>query len=50
MYEFVQGLIGTVPEEFAFVYTIVTIILSIAIIGSFTSIFYFILRLIRGAL
>lgn len=48
MYDFIVGLVGEVPENFEFIYVILTGILSIAVIGSFTSIFYFILRLMRG--
>lgn len=48
MYQFIVNFIGEVPENFEFIYIIITGILGIAIIGSFTSIFYFILRLIRG--
>lgn len=50
MYQFVVDFIGVVPEEFEFVYTILTIILGIAILGTFTSVFYFVLRLIRGVI
>lgn len=49
MYEFITGLVGEVPENFEFIYIILTGVLSIAVIGSFTSIFYFVLRLIRGS-
>ena len=48
MYQFIVDFIGEVPEQFEFIYTILTLTLSIAILGTFTSIFYFILRLIRG--
>lgn len=48
MYQFVVDFIGEIPEQYEFIYTIVTLILSVCILGSFTSIFYFILRLIRG--
>ena len=48
MYQFIIDFIGEVPENFEFIYVILTGILSIAVIGSFTSVFYFILRLIRG--
>lgn len=50
MYDFVVGFVGLVPAEFTFVYTILTLILGIAIIGTFTSVFYFILRLLRGVI
>lgn len=48
MYQFVVDFVGQVPDEFNFIYTILTLIISISIIGAFTSIFYFILRLIKG--
>ncbi len=48
MYQFVVDFIGEVPENFTFIYTLVTVIISITIFGSFTSLFYFVLRTIRG--
>ena len=48
MYDFIVNFVGEVPEQFEFVYTILTISMGIAIIGTFTGIFYFGLRLIRG--
>ena len=50
MYQFIVDFIGEVPTQFSFVYTILTLILSIAILGTFTSLFYFVLRLIRGVI
>ena len=50
MYDFIVDLVGVVPTEFTFIYTILTLIMSICIIGSFCSIFYFVLRLIRGVI
>lgn len=43
MYDFIVDFIGVVPDEFAFVYVILTLIFSIAIIGTFTHFFYFLL-------
>lgn len=48
MYQFVVDFIGEVPEHFAFVYTLVTVIISITVFGSFISLFYWVLRFIRG--
>ena len=48
MYQFIVDFIGEVPENFEFIYVILTGILGIAVIGSFTSVFYFVLRLLRG--
>lgn len=48
MYQFIVDFVGPVPENFEFIYVILAGILGIAVIGSFTSIFYFVLRLIRG--
>lgn len=48
MYQFIVDFIGEVPENFEFIYVIMTGILGVAVLGSFTSIFYFIERLIRG--
>lgn len=48
LYEFVVSFIGEVPESFKFIYTIITCILAISMIGTFSSLFYFVLRLFRG--
>lgn len=48
IYEFVVSFVGTVPEQFEFIYVILTAILSLIILGTLPSLFYFILRLIRG--
>ena len=48
LYEFVVSFIGEVPEPFTFIYTILTCILSISMIGTFSSLFYFVLKLFRG--
>ena len=50
MYQFVVDFVGPVPENFTFIYTFLTGVLGIAIIGSFTSLFYFVLRLVRGVI
>lgn len=48
MYEFVVSFVGEVPQQFEFIYSILTLILSITIFGTFSSLFYFVLRLVRG--
>ena len=48
MYDFIVDFVGTVPSEFTFVYTILTIILSITILATFTHFFYFFLELFKG--
>ena len=48
IYEFVVSFVGTVPEQFEFIYSILTLIISISIFGTFSSLFYFVLRLIKG--
>ena len=48
LYEFVVSFIGEVPESFTFIYTILTCILAISMIGTFSSLFYFVLKLFRG--
>lgn len=48
LYEFVVSFVGEVPEAFTFVYTILTTILALIILGTLPSIFYFVLRLFRG--
>lgn len=48
LYEFVVSFVGEVPTQFEFIYTILTAILSLIVLGTLPSIFYFILRLVRG--
>ena len=48
LYEFVVSFIGTVPSAFEFIYTIITCILAISMIGTFSSLFYFVLRIFKG--
>ena len=48
IYEFVVSFVGTVPEQFEFVYTIITTIFCIMLLGAFSSLFYFVLRLFKG--
>lgn len=48
MYQFVVDFIGEVPEQFTFVYAIITIALSVLFLSVFVSLFYFILNLIKG--
>ena len=37
IYDFVVSFIGTVPEQFEFIYAILTLIISILLVGTFTS-------------
>ena len=37
IYDFVVSFVGTVPEPFEFIYSILTLIISILIVGTFTS-------------
>lgn len=48
IYDFVVSFVGVVPEQFEFIYTILTIIISIMLLGAFSSLYYFVLRLIKG--
>ena len=48
IYEFIVSFVGQVPEQFQFIYTILTAILCIMILGVFTSLYCFILKLFRG--
>lgn len=48
IYEFVVSFVGEVPEQFEFIYTILTAILSLMIFGAFSSIWYFVVRIFRG--
>ncbi len=48
MYDFVVSFIGEVPEQFTFIYTILTLIISVMIFGTFSSLFYYIFRFFRG--
>lgn len=41
IYEFVVSFIGQVPEQFTFIYSILTLIISILLVGTFTSIILF---------
>ena len=50
MYQFVVDFVGQVPEEFEFIYTILTLVISITIFGTFSSLFYFVLKLVRGVI
>lgn len=49
IYQFVVNFIGEVPEQFEFVYTILTTILALMFFGTFTSLFYWVLHLVKGA-
>lgn len=48
IYEFVVSFVGEVPESFTFIYVILTAILSLIILATLPTIFYFILHLFRG--
>lgn len=48
LYQFVVDFVGPVPDPFTFIYTILTAILSLMIFGTFSSLFYWALRLVRG--
>ena len=48
IYDFVVSFVGEVPEQFTFIYSILTLIISLSVIGTFSSLFYFVLRLVRG--
>lgn len=48
IYEFIVSFVGPVPEQFEFIYTILTAILSLIILGILPSLFYFVLHLFRG--
>ncbi len=50
MYQFVVDFIGEVPSHFEFIYTILTLVISITIFGTFSSLFYFVLKLVRGVI
>ena len=50
LYQFVVDFVGVVPEQFTFVYVILTIILSLMFFGTFSTLFYWVLRLIRGVI
>ena len=50
LYQFVVDFVGEVPEQFTFVYIILTIILSLVIFGTFSTLFYWVLRLVRGVI
>ena len=50
MYQFVVNFVGEVPEYYQFIYTILTLVLSLTFFGTFVSIFYWILKLVRGVI
>lgn len=37
IYDFVVSFVGTVPQQFEFIYSILTLIISILVVGTFTS-------------
>lgn len=50
MYQFVVNFVGEVPEHYQFIYSILTLSLSITFFGVFVSLFYWILKLVRGVI
>lgn len=48
MYELVQQLIGEVPSEFTFIYSILTLVLAFLTISFLFQVFYIPIYLIRG--
>ena len=50
MYDFVVNFVGEVPENFIFIYSILTLIISLFVFGVFISLFYFVLKLVRGVI
>lgn len=48
IYDFIVSFVGPVPEQFQFIYTILTTILSLIILGILPTIFYSVLKLFRG--
>ena len=48
LYDAIVSLIGTLPEEFEFIYAILTLVVALMIVSVFSSLFYFVLRFIRG--
>lgn len=47
IYDFVVSFVGEVPTQFEFIYSILTLIISITVFGTFSSLFYFVLRMVR---
>lgn len=45
IYDFVVSFVGTVPQQFEFIYAILTLIISILIVGTFTSLVLFFKKL-----
>lgn len=48
MYDIVQNLIGEVPTEFTFIYSILTLVLAFLLICFLFQVFYIPIYLIRG--
>ena len=47
MYQLVQELIGELPQEFTFIYAIITIVLALLVVSFLFQLFYIPINLIR---
>lgn len=48
MYEIIQNIIGEVPAEFTFIYSILTLVVGFLIISFLFQLFYIPINIIRG--
>lgn len=48
MYDFIVDLIGELPTEFTFIYSILTLVMGILLLTFLFQLFYFPLKLIKG--
>ena len=49
MYDIIVQLIGDVPQEFTFIYSILTLVLSTLILSFLFQLFYIPIKLVRGS-
>lgn len=50
LYDAIVQLIGTLPTEFEFIYAIVTTVVALMIVSTLSSLFYVILKIVRGVI
>lgn len=48
IYDFIVSFVGTLPDEFSFIYAILTLVLSMLILSFLFSLFYLPLQIFKG--
>lgn len=48
MYEIIQNIVGEVPTEFTFIYSILTLVVGLLVISFLFQLFYIPINIIRG--